>query len=112
MSNLERFTWAPRPGMNISEEPAVSVVKFGDGYEQRRPKGINNKLEKYSVTFRVSPENGLLIKAFFNRHGAVKPFIFQCPYTYRDVKVVCRKWSTGVNNVFGDISAEFEEVIA
>lgn len=47
---METFHWKIRPDI---AEPGVTVVKFGDGYEQRRPTGPNSRLAKYNVTVRV-----------------------------------------------------------
>ncbi|MGL4416301.1 MAG: phage tail protein, partial [Plesiomonas shigelloides] len=43
---LHTFGWAPRSAMEANHEPRVSAVKFGDGYEQRSPDGINHRLAK------------------------------------------------------------------
>ncbi|EFG9376681.1 phage tail protein, partial [Escherichia coli] len=50
---METFRWKVRPDMNVVSEPKVVAVKLGDGYEQRRPAGLNNLLSTYSVTIRV-----------------------------------------------------------
>lgn len=47
---MKTFHWKVDPDMGVDSEPQVSVVRFGDGYEQRRASGINNDLKKYSVT--------------------------------------------------------------
>ncbi|KMJ40170.1 phage minor tail family protein [Salmonella enterica subsp. enterica serovar Typhimurium] len=49
---MKTFHWKVDPDMGVDSEPQVSVVRFGDGYEQRRASGINNDLKKYSVTIR------------------------------------------------------------
>ncbi|EDD0812844.1 hypothetical protein GAU81_23185 [Salmonella enterica] len=46
---MKTFHWKVDPDMGVDSEPQVSVVRFGDGYEQRRASGINNDLKKYSV---------------------------------------------------------------
>ena len=112
MSTLESFIWDPRPGMTIEHKPDVTVVKFGDGYEQRRAKGLNSLLKKYSVTFRLTHENGRRIEDFFVRHGVVKAFLFRCPFKHKLVKTVCRSWTSNVQNTVVDVTAVFEEVVA
>lgn len=42
---METFKWKVKPDMKKEFEPRVKSVKFGDGYEQRRPDGINNNLK-------------------------------------------------------------------
>ncbi len=47
---METFHWKVRPDMNVVSEPKVVTVKLGDGYEQRREEGLNNKEANHSVT--------------------------------------------------------------
>ena len=39
---METFHWKIRPDMTVASEPKVLTVQLGDGYEQRRPAGLNN----------------------------------------------------------------------
>ncbi|EBO9745597.1 phage tail protein, partial [Salmonella enterica] len=50
---METFNWKLRPDMTVESEPKVTSIKLGDGYEQRRPAGLNNHLAKYNVTVRI-----------------------------------------------------------
>ncbi|WP_201035761.1 phage tail protein, partial [Salmonella enterica] len=49
---MKTFYWIPREGMQSSVTPAVQTVKFGDGYEQRRPAGLNFRLKSFKPVFR------------------------------------------------------------
>ena len=42
----------PDRGMQRNAKPKVRTVKFGDGYEQRSTKGINNVEETYRISFK------------------------------------------------------------
>lgn len=108
---METFHWCPAPGMSVPTEPKVRVIKFGDGYEQRQPSGINNKLRPYSVTFRVRRHEAWLIDDFLLRHGGVDAFLWTPPLRYNPIKVVCRKWTPTVQSTHVEISCEFEEII-
>ncbi|EBM5321600.1 phage tail protein, partial [Salmonella enterica] len=90
---MKTFGWKVDPDMQVDSEPQVSVVRFGDGYEQRRASGINNDLKKYSVTIRVDREDGPELEGFLSQHNGVKAFLWTPPYGYRQINVVCRKWS-------------------
>ncbi|WP_347254389.1 phage tail protein [Leminorella grimontii] len=109
---METFNWVPVPGMSVQAEPDVRVVKFGDGYEQRQKKGINNKLLKYSVTFRVPRAEAWLLDEFLARHGGVAAFLWTPPYRYKQSRFVCRKWTSNIRSTVTEISCEFEEVMA
>lgn len=109
---METFNYSPRPGMNVAIKPNVTTVNFGDGYEQRRPNGINNILESYSPTFRVTPTQLVEIEAFLRRHGAEKAFQWVSPHRKVTVLIVCREWSHVVNNKYIDVSCKFDQVVA
>ncbi|AGH74463.1 MULTISPECIES: phage tail protein [Edwardsiella] len=109
---MDTFHWSPRPAMGASIKPSVTVVKFGDGYEQRRPAGINHILESYSPVFRVSHDEFREIEAFFRRQGAVKAFLWRSPQRHVLIRVVCREWSEQVYNNYVDVSCKFDQVAA
>ncbi|EAO8774054.1 phage tail protein [Salmonella enterica] len=109
---MEVFRWKVDPDMEVDSEPQVTVVKFGDGYEQRRVTGLNSNLEKYSVTIRTKRQDAGYLKAFLSEHGGVKAFLWTPPYGYRQIKVVCRKWSVKVGLLKATFTATFEQVVA
>lgn len=108
---METFRWKIDPDMGVESEPRVVVVKFGDGYEQRRASGLNNQLDKYSITVRVKREEARYLRDFLERHGGVKAFMWLPPYGYSPIKVVCRKWSIKVGAMKVTLSATFEQVV-
>ncbi len=62
---METFNWKIRPDMTVESEPKVTSIKLGDGYEQRRPAGLNNHLAKYNVTVRIRKENIRILRHFY-----------------------------------------------
>ncbi|WP_244598897.1 phage tail protein [Escherichia coli] len=44
MANTEEFYWLPEDGMKTENKPSIKTVRFGDGYEQRSPNGLNHAL--------------------------------------------------------------------
>ncbi|EJS0992434.1 phage tail protein, partial [Salmonella enterica] len=90
---MKTFHWKVDPDMGVDSEPQVAVVKFGDGYEQRRVTGLNSNLKKYSVTIRTKRQDAGYLEDFLSEHNGVKAFLWTPPYGYRQIKVVCRKWS-------------------
>ncbi|OVZ99011.1 phage tail protein [Yersinia frederiksenii] len=108
----KEFLWRPLKAYLIENEPRVIVVNFGDGYEQRAKGGINNKLKKYSLTFRDSPENVLKIHEFLNECGAVESFTWKTGDDLILRTFVCRKWTVLKENPYWDLTGTFEEVIA
>lgn len=50
---MKTFRWKVKPGMDVASTPSVREVRFGDGYSQRAPAGLNANLKTYSVTLSV-----------------------------------------------------------
>ncbi len=113
--------WESSHGSSVEEEPLVITSKFGDGYEQRSPDGINNSLRKFSLVFKKVPEAQMkAMRDFLRSKGGVTPFTFT-PYFPLDtdssgntvqVLVVCRKFTFKAMdfNCFST-TLVFEEVI-
>ncbi|EHV09075.1 phage minor tail family protein [Escherichia coli DEC4D] len=57
MAEIKTLHLVPREGMQVSEKPSVVRVRFGDGYEQRRPTGLNPQLKTFQAVFRVTDES-------------------------------------------------------
>ncbi|EGG3071194.1 phage tail protein [Salmonella enterica] len=109
---MKTFHWKVDPDMGVDSEPQVTVVKFGDGYEQRRVTGLNSNLKKYSVTIRTTRQDAGYLEDFLSEHNGVKAFLWTPPYGYRQIKVVCRKWSVKVGLLKTTFTATFEQVVA
>ena len=108
---METFTWKVKPGMNIESEPRVRSIRFGDGYEQRRPDSLNSGQEKYSITLSAKNTDAHQIRNFLEKHGGVSAFFWTPPYQSQEITVLCRKWSVVVDLVRTEITAEFERVL-
>lgn len=109
---MKTFHWKVDPDMGVDSEPQVAVVKFGDGYEQRRVTGLNSNLKKYSVTIRTKRQDAGYLEDFLSEHNGVKAFLWTPPYGYRQIKVVCRKWSEKAGLLKTTFTATFEQVVA
>ncbi|WP_038910948.1 phage tail protein [Dickeya dadantii] len=112
----EVFVWSPQASIQLTREPSVSVVKFGDGYEQRQVKGINSVMDKYSLTFRgvsgmCGRENvAVAAEAFLKARGAVESFYWTPPHTGAPALFVCRSWTLTKNHGLYELTADFEQV--
>ncbi|MBJ9211190.1 MULTISPECIES: phage tail protein [Citrobacter] len=110
---MKTFHWAPREGMQSSVSPSVTTIKFGDGYEQRRPTGLNHQLINFQPVFRITSDNSrTALEAFLAEHGGYKAFLWRPPKYNRTLKVVCREWFVTDNVTYSDFSCKFEQVIA
>ncbi len=112
MAEIKTLHLVPREGMQVSEKPSVVRVRFGDGYEQRRPTGgLNADLKTYRVTLSVTREEARHLEAFLAEHGGWKAFLWKPPYAYRQIKVTCAGWSARVGMLRVEFSAEFKQVV-
>ncbi|CSH79201.1 minor tail protein [Shigella sonnei] len=109
---MKTFRWKVKPGMDVASAPSVRKVRFGDGYSQRAPAGLNANLKTYSVTLSVPREEAMVLESFLEEHGGWKAFLWTPPYEWRQIKVVCRKWSASVGALWVTITADFEQVVA
>ena len=108
---MKTFRWKVKPGMDVASSPSVRKVRFGDGYSQRAPAGLNADLKTYSVTLSVHRWEATALESFLAEHGGWKAFLWTPPYEWRQIKVTCAKWSSRVSMLRVEFSAEFEQVV-
>ena len=111
---IPHFFWIPSYSPTISTEPSVRTLKFGDGYEQRTPDGINTNLLKISLTYDNRDEaESTAIAHFLNERGGSEAFVYLPPSPYSSMKkFICRKWDVTMNfdNNYS-IKVDLEEVV-
>jgi len=107
VAEIKTLHLVPREGMQVSEKPSVVRVRFGDGYEQRRPTGLNARLKTFQAVFRVTDEpTRRWLDEFLSWHGGYRP-----PKHNLTVRVVCREWSVTDNARHSDFSCTIEQVV-
>lgn len=99
-------TVSPDKGLTRTSSPKVLVAKFGDGYEQRLPNGINSIDETFNATFnnRTKEEIDDITGYLASLKGATS-FTYIIPDTNgsgneTSIKVVCENYSQVYN--YGD----------
>ena len=111
---IPHFCWIPSYSPTISTEPSVRTLKFGDGYEQRSPDGINTNLLKISLNYDNRDEAEITaISHFLNERGGSEAFAYLPPSPYSSMKkFVCRKWDVTMNfdNNYS-VKVDLEEVV-
>lgn len=106
------FNWHISASPVLSESPKVKTIKFGDGYEQRIPDGINTNPQKWNVSFR----NRLKVEAnairdFLRNHAGVTSFDWTPPGENRSYKFKCSSWDmTTHNGEIFSMNTTFEQV--
>jgi phage-related protein len=112
------FFWKPTYASQLQMKPAVNLIKFGNGYEQRIADGINNNLQKFNLNFEGRDKNETrAIAHFLHKRKAVDPFFFDAPFPYNfDIsqsypkRFICDEWDVAYNfyNNY-NITAKFSE---
>lgn len=104
------FTWFPDASVRMQVEPRVASARFGDGYEQRAPMGINTMPQTWSLTFTGSINEVGQIEAFLREHMGVYAFDWTTPDGEAG-RFVCRSWNKSrERGVKVSLSADFEQV--
>ena len=71
--------YLPQRGLNPKYKYEINVVKFGDGYDQRGPKGLNNEMDSYPLTFRLPDADIDIILEFLRSHKGYIAFQWTPP---------------------------------
>lgn len=93
-------------------EPAVTVISFGDQYEQRVSSGLNNNMKSYSVALKVYHSEGQRVGKFLDDHAALTPFHWYCYPQLKTILVKCAKWTKNDYGNYSHFSMTFQQVIA
>ncbi|OQS10058.1 hypothetical protein B0T37_10435 [Chromobacterium violaceum] len=107
----ETFTWRPAFGASASVHPAVTTSRFGDGYAQRVPSGINTMPVKLSLPFNnLSRASADALESFLARHAGVRWFWYS--HAGRPAaKFICSEWQRINQDRDADsITCSFEQV--
>lgn len=109
---MAEFNWKPSVGFTADTNPRVFSAKFGDGYSQRIPAGINNLEQSWNLQFQNNPINTAnAIEAFFRSKNGAQSFTWIPPGDTSEVRVVCTKWSKVYEtSISRTINATFERV--
>ena len=75
-------------------KPALFMARFGDGYQQSAPQGINNNPEKWDLQYRFNEQadaNALL--AFLDTQNGYTAFSWRSPRGPNPIRVLCQTYS-------------------
>jgi phage-related protein len=109
---LPTFTHVPDYQGEETHEPRIRAVRFGDGYEQRAPDGLNPDLVTWSFTFEHRSKADVdEMNAFFQERGGVLPFYCYDPDGTNPRIYVCPRWTRKPSSgVWWTLTATFREV--
>jgi len=117
-TRIPKFFWTASYTSVASHKPLITIIRFGNGYEQRVNKNINPDLKTFQLKFELKTEQeAYAIIHFLKDKAATKAFAYDPPTIYSDktyrTKYVCREWDTNFNFKENySINAKFDEVSA
>jgi phage-related protein len=99
------FIWTPSYASQLQLKPAVNVVRFGNGYEQRVPDGINSNQLRFNLNFEGRDSNeARAIAHFLHKRKGSEGFFFNAPFPYNfdgsqlyPKRFVCEEWDINYN---------------
>ncbi len=85
--------WVPTASSR-SMPPRLFSAKFGDGYQQNTPTGINFQLETWQLNFQfaVRADRDAWF-AYLENLGGYQAFSWRSPPGPNPIRVLCQKWS-------------------
>ena len=103
--------WIPQDAQR-EIKPALFTAKFGDGYEQNTPQGLNFKPEKWTLQFRFqSRADGDAMQDFLDSYGAYQAFTWRSPRGPNPIRVLCQDWTdTSKPGAVFSLQATFRQV--
>lgn len=102
----------PDRGLSQSPSFAVDEVRFGDGYVQSRPSGINSVREAYQISWSLLTKDEYHeLFNFLSHHKGVYAFWWQPPWADYVMKWKCKDFSgmPAQSAKYGSINATFEQ---
>lgn len=85
---------APSPGTKHSQTVNLNEAKFGDGYTQSSPQGINHIQKMMTLSWGGLTETQMIeLNSFFEDRGGYRPFYFQPRGFPIPLKWTCKVWS-------------------
>lgn len=110
------FDWAESRNSRVDSSARLREVRFGDGYTQRAPDGLNPFEDTWDLLFdQVDDAIGNSIETFFKARATTLGFeaFTWTPIWFvgAAIKVVCKRWTrTRVDLGISTLTATFERV--
>lgn len=104
---------APDAGASKEVKTRVKRARFGDGYEQVLPDGLNSVMETWSLNWTNRTRAQIdAIDSFLTTEKGATYFLWTTPQGVQK-KFRCERWTPVYNNDYDcSLSASFEQVFA
>ena len=100
---METLSFSPIDPVEVSHQPKVRAVKFGDGYEQRTAAGLNSDPQMWSLIAdkRLGEDVGAVYD-FLKARGGHEAFFWTPPGETVTRVFVCRGWKKTLEHYSGE----------
>ena len=113
---MAEFVWAESEGAQFEAGARLASTRFGDGYEQIAPDGLNPITQRWDLSFKgLDATTGDEIIAFLGERVSpvlgLEPFDWTPPWATVPLRVVCRSARRTQAGAYGfsDIACTFEQ---
>jgi phage-related protein len=110
---VAEWLWVESAGTAHRREPRLREARFGDGYRQVAPDGLNhNPLVVEYQAVDVSDEEGTAMEAFLEAHGSGAQWFEYWPkWAAGKLKFTCKVWQRthGSDVGLSNFTATFEQ---
>lgn len=102
----------PRYGFTITRNPKINIIDFGDGFQQRLTKGLNQNPVTLNLKFGLSQSESNTAISFLNdRITDGQSFTYVIPNENITKKFICKRYNTSIPFVGRvTLNCTFEEV--
>jgi phage-related protein len=105
----ETFGWNPDSQSKKTIKPNVTVLKFGDDYEQRQTIGLNRVKEEWSLTFQRQRSEVEKMDVFLTKRAGVESFYWKTPRN-QTIIVVCDTHDVEYDRGAAKLTCTFRQV--
>ncbi|MBN3758156.1 phage tail protein [Paraburkholderia sp. Tr-20389] len=109
------FSWQPCVEAQGQTRYAVRKARFGDGYSQVVPQGLNNIAQTWQLSFRGTGREIMAIQTFLDATRGSEPFYWRAPLRSSSLFRVDSQRGVSVRAHGGELytlEVTFEEVFA
>lgn len=104
-------SYSPTYSATKASQPAVTRVRYGDGYEMRATFGLNQNPKEWQLQFSVSDTDAATIEAFLDARAGQEAFDWTAPDGTTGNRWVCESWTRELFDFQRSrISATFRQV--
>lgn len=110
-ATIYTWPWSTSYTTETDTVPRVKIAKFGDGYEQRTPDGINNMPRMVQYVFDFDRATLVQVENFLRYTQGYIPFYYTPPYSSQGLFVADTGWQVVENSFdYATLKATFREV--